>query len=123
MNFSVLNFVTEFDQVDDYWSPRIVGEVNDQYVKIAKIKGEFVWHKHEDEDELFYLVKGSLQIEYRDQTITMSEGDFHIVPRGVEHNPVAEEECWVVLIETKTTKHTGNTESSKSKSIQDQLNG
>lgn len=123
MNFGVYNFVEEFEKITEYWSPRILGEVNDQYMKIAKVKGEFVWHSHDDEDELFYLLKGRLDIEYRDRTITMGKGDFHVVPKGIEHNPIAREECWVVLIETKTTQHTGNVETDMSKPVDEQLKG
>lgn len=123
MNFGVYNFDEEFSKITDYWSPRILGEVNDQYIKIAKLKGELVWHSHDNEDEFFYLLKGRLDIQYRDQTVTLEKGDFHIVPKGVEHNPVAEVECWVVLIETKTTQHTGNVETDMSKPIEEQLKG
>ena len=117
----IKNFLSELDQVTDYWSPRVVGQVNDQYVKVAKLKGSFVWHKHDDEDEMFYIVKGSLVIEYENGPVSLSEGDFHIVPRNVLHNPVAEEECWIVLIEPVSTKHTGDVVSDKTRSLAQQL--
>ena len=115
------NFINELEKVTDFWSPRVVGQVNDQYVKVAKLKGEFVWHKHDDEDEMFYIVKGSLIIEYEDGSVSLSEGDFHVVPRNVMHNPVAAEECWIVLIEPVSTKHTGDVISPMTKSLEDQI--
>lgn len=92
----------------DHWNPRIVGELNGQYVKLAKLKGEFVWHKHDHEDEMFYVLKGVLKIEFRDRTVELQENEFIIVPRGVEHKPVAEEEVSVMLFEPKTTLNTGD---------------
>jgi mannose-6-phosphate isomerase-like protein (cupin superfamily) len=118
----VLNFRTELEQVADYWSPRVVGRVNDQYVKVAKLKGEFVWHKHDNEDELFFIVKGSLVIQYQDGAVTLNEGEFHIVPKGVMHNPLAEEECWIALIEPVATKHTGDVVTERTKSVEEQVN-
>lgn len=117
----VSNFKDELAKVTDHWSPRIVGQINDQYVKVAKLLGSFVWHKHDDEDEMFYIVKGSLIIEYEDGPVNLSEGDFHIVPKGKMHNPIAEEECWIVLIEPVATKHTGDVKSEMTRSIDDQL--
>jgi len=116
-----VNLLNEFDFVDDYWSPRVVGQVNDQYIKLAKLKGTFTWHKHDDEDELFYVLRGSLVIEYEDGQVVLNEGDVHIVPKGVMHNPIAEDECWVALIETVSTKHTGDVIIDKTKSIEQQL--
>lgn len=115
------NFQKEFEQVTDYWSPRVVAQVNDQYVKVAKLKGELVWHKHDDEDELFYVVQGSLKIEYEGEIVSLNAGDFHVVPKGRMHNPVADEECWIVLIEPVATKHTGDVTTDRTKSIEDQL--
>ena len=89
----VVNLRAELEKVDEYWSPRVLGQVNDQYIKVAKLKGEFVWHKHDDEDELFYIVEGRLEIQYEDGSVFLGKGDFHIVPRGRMHNPVAAEEC------------------------------
>ena len=116
-----VNLLKELELVDDYWSPRVVGEVNDQYIKVAKVKGTFTWHKHDDEDELFYVLKGQLVIEYENDRVVLDEGDFHVVPRGTMHNPVAEDECWIALIETMTTKHTGDVITDKTKSIEQQL--
>ncbi|MFZ1080547.1 MAG: cupin domain-containing protein [Candidatus Kryptoniota bacterium] len=93
---------------NDYWSPKIVGEVNDSYVKLVKVKGEFVWHLHEAEDELFLVVKGKLTIKLRDHDVHLEEGKFFVVPKGVEHMPVTEEEAHVLLLEPKTTLNTGN---------------
>ena len=119
----IVNFAGELERVIDYWSPRIVGRVNDQYVKVAKLKGELVWHKHDAEDELFYIVKGRLVIQYKDGAVTLNQGDFHIVPKGVMHNPVAEEECWIALIEPVTTAHTGDVVTERTKSVEEQLGG
>jgi len=119
----ILNFANELERVTDYWSPRVVGRVNDQYVKVAKLKGELVWHKHDAEDELFYIVKGRLVIQYEDGAVTLNQGDFHIVPKGVMHNPVAEAECWIALIEPVTTAHTGDVVTERTKSVEDQLGG
>lgn len=93
---------------EDYWSPKIVGELNDSFVKLVKLKGEFVWHHHEAEDELFLVVKGSWLMKFRDREIRVEEGEFVIVPRGVEHLPIAEEEVHVLLLEPKSTLNTGN---------------
>jgi len=92
----------------EYWSPKIVGELNGQYVKLVKFKGEFVWHKHENEGELFLVVKGKFKINFRDKTVELNENEFLVVPKGVEHKPVAEEEVSVLLFEPKTTLNTGN---------------
>jgi mannose-6-phosphate isomerase-like protein (cupin superfamily) len=114
------NLLEELEHVTDYWSPRIIARVNDQYVKVAKLKGELTWHKHDDEDELFQIIKGELTIEYEGDEVRLNEGDIHIVPAGVMHNPVAEEECWIALIETVTTKHTGDVVIEGTKSIEEQ---
>lgn len=92
----------------DYWSPKIIGELNDSFVKLVKLKGEFVWHHHEDEDELFLVIKGTLLMKLRDRDIPVEEGEFIVIPRGVEHLPVAEEEVYVLLLEPKSTLNTGN---------------
>ena len=115
------NLDEEFGSITDFWSPRVVAVANGQYVKLAKAKGEFVWHSHVDEDEFFLVRKGTLIIRYRDRPdVTLREGDFHVVPRGVEHMTAAPEECWVVLVEPAATKHTGDTESDMTKSIEAQ---
>ncbi len=116
-------FKSELATLTEYWSPKIVGQINDQYIKVAKLKGALVWHKHDDEDEMFYIVQGSLTIEYEDTSVTLSAGDFHVVPKGKMHNPVAETECWIVLIEPVTTRHTGDLTVAKTKSVAAQLRG
>jgi mannose-6-phosphate isomerase-like protein (cupin superfamily) len=98
----------KFSRIDAYWRPKIVGEVNESYVKLTKLKGEFFWHKHDLEDELFLVVKGRLLIRLRDQDIQLEEGELVIIPKGVEHLPVAAEEVQVLLIEPKTTVNTGD---------------
>lgn len=115
------NFQSELESVTEFWSPKVVGQVNDQYIKVAKLKGEFVWHKHEAEDELFYIIKGQLMIQFEDSEVKLDEGDFYIIPKGVMHNPVAKEECWIVLIETISTQHTGEVETPLTKTIAQQL--
>jgi mannose-6-phosphate isomerase-like protein (cupin superfamily) len=103
-----INLSEKFRKFQDYWSPKILAEFNGSYVKIAKLKGEFVWHHHADEDELFMVIKGHLLIKLRDAEVRLGEGEFAIVPRGVEHLPIAEEEVHVLLIEPKSTLNTGN---------------
>src|SRR5690242_4351752 len=103
----------KFAQFHDTWSPKIVGELNDLHVKLVKLKGEFVWHHHEQEDELFLVVKGKLLIKLRDRDILLEEGEFVIIPRGVEHLPIAEEEAHVILLEPKSTLNTGNTQNER----------
>jgi mannose-6-phosphate isomerase-like protein (cupin superfamily) len=108
-------------QLSEFWSPRVVAEVDDVYVKVAKVKGTLTWHAHDNEDELFYILKGRLRIEMEKQTVELSEGDVYVVPKGVRHNPVAEEECHVMLIERKTTQHTGKEVMDKTRSLEEQL--
>jgi mannose-6-phosphate isomerase-like protein (cupin superfamily) len=108
-----VNLANKFDLFQEYWSPKIAGELNDSYLKLAKLKGEFVWHHHEAEDELFLVVKGRLVIKLRDRDISLDEGEFVIIPRGVEHCPVAEEEVHVLLLEPKSTVNTGNVENER----------
>ncbi len=103
-----VNLNEKFGMVNIFWSPKIVGELNDSYVKVVKLKGEFIWHHHENEDELFLVVKGTLRMRFRDGEARIREGEFLIVPRGVDHLPVAEEEVHVVLLEPKSTLNTGN---------------
>ena len=102
-----VNLAEKLERFEEYWSPRIVGELNDQYVKLVKVKGEFIWHKHDNEDEMFLVLKGRLVLEMRGETIVLNEGEFFIVPRGVEHKPVADEETHVLVFEPKTTLNTG----------------
>lgn len=108
-----VNLAQKFGSFDEYWSPKIAGELNDSYVKLAKLKGEFVWHHHEAEDELFLVVKGKLLIKLRDHDIWLEEGEFVIIPKGVEHLPIAEEEVHVLLLEPKTTLNTGNVQNER----------
>lgn len=110
---TTINLAEKFTLFSDYWSPKIIGELNDSYVKAVKLKGEFVWHHHEEEDELFLVIKGRLLIKLRDRDLWISEGEFAIIPREVEHCPVADEEVWVVLLEPKSTVNTGNVENER----------
>ena len=103
-----VNLNEKFGLFEEHWSPKIAGEVNDSYVKLVKFAGEFVWHHHEAEDEMFLVVKGSMTMRLRDRDIEVGEGEFVIIPRGVEHMPVADEEVHVVLLEPKSTLNTGN---------------
>ena len=106
-----INLGAKFGLFEEFWSPRVVGELNGQYVKLAKLKGEFVWHSHDTEDELFLVIRGSLVIKLRDGDLDLGEGELCIVPRGVEHCPVAPEEVHVLLFEPKSTLHTGGVKS------------
>jgi quercetin dioxygenase-like cupin family protein len=115
------NIESQFDGISEYWSPKVIGRVNDQYVKIAKLKGEFVWHTHDAEDELFLVIRGQLRIQLEDGEVELGPGQFVVVPSGVRHNPVAAEECWVMLIETVSTQHTGDVVTSRTRSIAEQL--
>ena len=117
------NLAHELAQLADHWSPRVVGRVNDQYVKVAKVKGELAWHQHDDEDELFLVVRGQLVIQLRDGDVRIGPGEFYVVPRGTPHNPVADEECWIMLVETVTTQHTGDVRTPLTRSIEEQLGG
>ena len=103
-----VNLKEKFAKFQDYCTPRVIGEVNDCHVKAVKLKGEFIWHHHDNEDELFLVVKGTLRMKVRDRDAVVREGEFVIVPRGVEHCPVADEEVHIVLIEPRTTLNTGN---------------
>ncbi len=102
-----INLAEAISSIDEHWSPRIAGQVNDSYVKLAKIQGAFVWHQHDKEDELFLVVKGRLLMQLRDRDLWLDEGEFTIIPRGVEHRPVAEEEVHLLLFEPATTVNTG----------------
>src|SRR3990167_5173695 len=116
-----INLIEKFNLFNEYWSPKIIGDLNDSYVKLAKLKGEFVWHKHDNEDELFFIVKGTLLIRFRDQNVTLKEGEFLIIPKGVEHLPVAEKEVHVMLSEPKTTLNTGDAPSQLTKRDLDRI--
>ena len=104
----VINLNEKFSLFNETWSPKLVGELNGQHIKLAKIKGEFVWHKHDDADEMFLVIKGSITIKMRDQDVTLKEGEFFIVPRGVEHKPFAENDAHILLFEPAGTLNTGN---------------
>lgn len=111
----------EARKLEEYWSPKVLGQVNDQYIKVAKLKGELTWHKHDLEDELFLVLAGQLRIEYEDHCVDLQAGEFHIVPKGRMHNPTCENECLIALIETTTTAHTGDVIIDKTTSIAKQL--
>lgn len=110
-----VNIREKHDLISDYWNPRIIGELNGQHVKAAKLKGEFIWHHHENEDELFLVTKGVLKMEFRDKTISIHEGEFLIVPRMVEHRPVADEEVHLLLFEPASTVNTGNLQNERTR--------
>jgi mannose-6-phosphate isomerase-like protein (cupin superfamily) len=110
-----INLLEKFNLFNEYWNPKIIGELNGQLVKLVKLKGEFVLHHHDNEDELFMVVKGSFKMEYRDKIVEVNEGEIVIVPRGVEHKPVADKEAWIVLLEPATTLNTGNVVNEKTK--------
>lgn len=110
------------EALEEYWSPKVVARVNDQYVKVAKLHGQVAWHRHDNEDELFYVLRGNLTIEYEGgHKVRLKPGSLHVVPKGVLHNPIAEEDCWIVLIETITTRHTGDAQTAFTKTIEQQL--
>jgi len=113
MDIKVVNIKEKFSLFNEQWSPKIIGEMNDSYVKIAKLQGEFVWHLHENEDEMFLIIQGSLTIRLRDRDLLVNAGEFAIIPRGVEHMPVAGEEVQLMMLEPKTTVNTGNVESDR----------
>lgn len=108
-----LNLKEKFLKIPEYWKPYIAAELNGQHVKLDKLKGEFVWHRHESEDEMFLVVRGRFRMDLRDKPIWLEEGEFLVVPRGVEHRPVADEEAWVVLFEPASTVNTGNVRSGR----------
>lgn len=119
---TVRNLTAEFEQIGELWSPRVIAAANGQFVKLAKVRGEFVWHDHADEDEVFIVYRGRLTIRFRDRDdAVLGPGDVFVVPKGVQHCPVAEEETWVMLLEPAQTKHTGDVESPLSKSIDAQV--
>jgi len=103
-----VNLAEKFSRIQEFWKPYVAGELNGQLVKLDKLKGEFLWHHHEKEDEMFLVVKGRFRIEFRDKIVWLEQGEFMVVPRGVEHRPVADEEAWIVLFEPASTLNTGN---------------
>ncbi|AYB31141.1 cupin domain-containing protein [Chryseolinea soli] len=110
-----VNIQEKLASFSDYWNPRIVGELNGQHVKATKLKGEFIWHHHDHEDELFLVIKGKLKMEFREKTVEVNPGEFIIVPRGVEHKPVADEEVELLLFEPASTLNTGNVENERTR--------
>ena len=110
-----INISQKLAQFKDHWNPRIIGELNQQHVKLAKLKGEFIWHKHDDEDEMFLVLKGTLKIEFRDRTETIQENEIIIVPKGVEHKPIAEQEVSIMLFEPATTINTGDLDNERTR--------
>jgi mannose-6-phosphate isomerase-like protein (cupin superfamily) len=110
-----INIREKLSQFSDHWNQRIIGELNNQHVKVVKLKGEFIWHHHDNEDELFLVIKGKLKMEFRDKTVEINEGEFIIVPRKVDHRPVAENEVEILLFEPATTLNTGNVENELTK--------
>jgi mannose-6-phosphate isomerase-like protein (cupin superfamily) len=108
-----INLAEKFSLFEEQWSPKVVGELNGQMVKLVKFKGPFTWHHHDHEDELFYVVRGSFDMEFESKTVTIGQGEFIIVPRGIEHRPNAKEECEVMLFEPATTLNTGNVENER----------
>ncbi len=113
MEINKINITEKLSLFSDHWNPRIVGELNGQHVKLAKFQGEFIWHKHDNEDELFLVLEGSFKMELRDKTIEMNKGDFIIIPKGVEHKPSAEKEVQIMLFEPAATLNTGNNSESE----------
>ena len=105
---NIVNIKEKFESITEYWDPKIIAELNGQYVKIAKVKGEFVWHKHDNEDELFQVIKGQLKIEFRNETVEFGPGEILVVPKGIEHKPIAKEEVWIMMFEPKSTLNTGD---------------
>ncbi|WP_462153877.1 cupin domain-containing protein [Pseudoalteromonas piscicida] len=119
---SVKNIYELAESLTEHWSPQVIASVNDQYIKLAKIESQLVWHMHQDEDEAFFVIKGEMKIEYKDSIVNLKEGDFHVVVKGTPHNPVAiSDSCWIMLIESKSTLHTGEVQTEKTKSLQEQL--
>ncbi len=116
-----INLSRKFNLFSEHWSPKIIEELNDSYIKLAKLKGEFDWHHHENEEEMFFIVKGQLTIKFRDKEVNLDEGELIVIPKGVEHLPVAEEEVHVMLIEPKGTLNTGNVITEKTKEVLERI--
>lgn len=107
--------------LNEYWSPRVIAELDEHYVKVAKVLGTLAWHQHDHEDELFHVLEGRLRLEFQDGALELGPGQMHVVPKGVLHNPVAAQECLLMLVERKTTRHTGDVVTEKTRSIEEQL--
>ena len=118
---NVVSLAQIAESLTELWSPRVVGQVDDAYIKVAKVHGSLAWHSHDNEDELFLILKGHLRIEMESGNVELSEGEMFIVPKGVRHNPVAEQECQLMLIERKSTLHTGSEVTAKTRSLAEQL--
>ncbi|MCX7114982.1 MAG: cupin domain-containing protein [Gammaproteobacteria bacterium] len=116
-----VNVEDKLNLFDEYWSPKIVGDLNDSHVKLAKFKGEFVWHKHDNEDELFFIIKGNLLLKFRDRDVHLKQGEFIIIPKGVEHLPIADQEVHVMLIEPMATLNTGDVSNNLTKTDLDRI--
>jgi mannose-6-phosphate isomerase-like protein (cupin superfamily) len=116
-----VHLLTQAEALTEWWSPRVVGRVGDQYVKVAKVKGAFVWHDHAQEDELFLVLKGTLRIELEDGEVELTAGSCCVVPRGVRHRPVADAPCFIALIEPVATQHTGEVQTPQTRSVEEQL--
>lgn len=117
-----INLAEKFAKLDEHWSPRVVGSVDGAYLaKIAKLQGTFTWHQHDHEDELFLVIKGHLSIELEDQRLELDAGEMVVIPAGVRHNPIADEECQVLVFEKKSTAHTGSEQTDRTRSLDDQL--
>jgi len=121
LNMDKINLLEKFGLFSEPWSPKIIAELNGQHVKLARLKGEFVWHKHEEEDELFYVVDGSFCMEFRDKTVELHKGDMIVVPKGIEHRPVAAEEACVMLFEPASTRNTGDAGGALTKDVLDRI--
>lgn len=116
-----VNLKQKFAKIREFWKPYVAGELNGQMVKLDKLKGEFVWHHHEHEDEMFLVVKGRFRMDLRDKPIWLEEGEFLVVPRGVEHRPVAEEEAWILLFEPASTLNTGNLKNERTHQVLERI--
>lgn len=119
-SYQPIHLETELEAVTELWSPRVVATLNGQMVKVAKLRGEFVWHRHDGEDEMFLVLKGSMRIQLEDGEVALAQGDCFVVPRGVRHNPIAEEECWIALFEPAATTHTGEVVTERTRSLAEQ---
>ncbi|HEY5775799.1 MAG TPA: cupin domain-containing protein [Xanthomonadales bacterium] len=111
MTYTAINFADKFKKFDDRWSPRVIAGMNDYQFKLAKVQGEFVWHHHPDTDEVFIVIEGALDIEFRDGMVRLNAGEMFVVPKGVEHKPIADQECRIMLVEPKGTLNTGDAQS------------
>ena len=121
MSHPVLNPLDAARALTELWSPRVIAELDDNYIKVAKVQGSLAWHRHEGEDEMFFVLEGRFRLEFEDGVVELGPGQMHVVPKGVMHNPIAEQECLLMLIERKSTLHTGDVVSERTRSIEEQL--